>query len=85
MNTLYVSLHTLLLLKIILRCTVSLRSALSTLDSALRNKHKTANMHYMLKCPLLRVGSITSFSRGKGMRWLDGGNIFWIDPYFARD
>lgn len=75
-------LHTVLLLKIILGCTVSLRSALSTLDSALRNKHKTVNMHCMLKCPLLRVGGI---SRGKGMRWLDGGNIFWIDPYSACD
>lgn len=85
MNTLYVPLHTVLLLKIILRCTVSLRSALSTLDSALRNKHKTANMHCMLECPLLRVGGITSFSRGKGLQWLDGGNIFWIDPYSAHD
>lgn len=85
MNTLYVPLHTVHLLKIILRCAVSLRSAVSTLDSVSRNKHKTANMHCMLKCPLLKVGGITSFSRGKGMRRLDGGSIFWIDPYSAHD
>ena len=63
------------LLKSILRCT-----AWSTLDSVSKNKHKTENM-----CPLLKVDVITSFSRGKGMRWLDGGSIFWIDPYFAHD
>ena len=68
------------LLKSILRCT-----AWSTLDSVSRNKHKTANMHCMWKCPLLKAGVITSFSRGKGMRWLDGGSIFWIDPYIAHD
>lgn len=85
MNTLYVPLHTAHLLKTILRCTVSLRSALCTLDSASRNKHKTANMHCMLKCPLLKADVATSFSRGKGMQWLDEGSIFWIDPYFAHD